>query len=287
MNRIILSATLAVSVAACGGTPPFGLLEPNADTNVNNAYLTEDNAFLTLNNVSYDANSDTLQINNIPFDDPVNNYEKITTENFANGFDAYTSAPAPGSNEIEYFAVFRRSNSGQSQVSGVGTDGYVDFGYGGGAAQRLGNRPNLPRQGIYSYNGEYAAVRTNRTQGQSGTQLVTGVAEFSADFGDFDDVGAVGGVIFNRQIYDTTGAPIQALDGFISLTDASIDFANSSIMGATANEIVNGNTTASGTWRGIFAGPGGREIAGVLFVEGSNIREVGGLIVDCVGAACP
>lgn len=283
MKRLYVGLGLGLSVAACGGTPPFNA-EPDADPSASSVYLTGDNNFLTLNNISYDPTSDTLNLNNIPFDDPDNNYERITTEAFANGFDAYDSAPAAGSNELQYFAVFRRSDSGESQVAAAGTDRYIDFGFGGAGAQRLGARPTLPSSGIYSYNGEYAAVRTTRPGNPTATnpdrtEFVTGDVQLAADFGDFDNVGAVGGTVTNRVLYDTTGAPIGNLDGFISLANGEIDFTNSVINGSTAVEIDgSGGQVGTGQWRGVFAGPDGSEIAGVLFIEGSEVREVGGLV---------
>lgn len=290
MKRMIIGLCAATGLAACGGgTAPFGEQEGDADTSANSAFLTEQNPELTANNISYDPDTDVLTINNIPFDDPNNEYVRITTENFSNGFDAYQSAPAPGSNEFQYFAVFRRSDSGQSQVAAAGSDEFISFGFGGAGAQRLGGRPNLPSSGIYSYSGEYAAVRTTRNTGGigDGVQYVTGDVELTADFGDFDDIGAVGGVINNRQVHNTAGQPLGALDGFITLANGAIDFETSQIIASTATEIRGGDQTANGDWSGVFAGPGGNEIAGIVFVEGSGIRETGGIIAECSGAPCP
>lgn len=243
MKRIIIGLCAATAIAACGGTPPFGAEEGDADTGAGSVYLTDNNDALTLNNVVYDEQSDTLTINNIPFDDPDNVYQRITTESFNNQFDAYQSAPTPGSNEFQYFAVFRRSDSGQSQVTAAGTDTYIDFGYGGAGAQRLGNQPNLPSSGIYSYNGEYAAVRTSQSQGVGSdvVEYVTGDAVLRVDFDDFDETGAVGGSIGNRQLYNNAGVSMGALDGFISLQDTDIDFENGTIVSANAREIVAGD----------------------------------------------
>lgn len=288
MKRIIIGLCAATGIAACGGSAPFGE-EGDADDSNNSVFLTEQNAELTANNISFDEESDTLTINNIPFDDPDNEYERITTENFSNGFDAYQSAPAAGSNEFQYFAVFRRSDSGDSQVAAAGTDEFISFGFGGAGAQRLSGQPGLPSSGIYSYNGEYAAVRTTRTGDGvgNGVQYVTGDIEMTADFGDFDDIGAVSGVITDRELYDTTGQLVGGLDGFISLANGAIDFETSQILASTAVEIRGGDQTASGNWNGVFAGPGGSEIAGIVFVEGGEVRETGGIIATCSGADCP
>ncbi len=289
MKHLWMGLALGLGLTACGSGPaPFGnAVEDDADTSSGSRYLNTDNTALSLNNIAYDPGSDTLTINNIPFDDPDNAYERITTEKFSNGFDAYQSAPTAGSNELQYFAVFRRSDSGNSQVAATGTDEYIGFGFGGAGAQRLGAAPNLPDSGIYSYNGEYAAVRTTRTGGAAnGVQYVTGEVRLNADFADFDDVGAVGGTIRNRQLYDTTGAPIGTLDGFISLANATIDRTTGTINSSTAVEVINGQQN-SGNWSGVFAGPGGNEIAGILFVEGNGVRETGGIVTVCTGANCP
>ena len=82
----------------------------------------------------------------------------------------------------------------------------------------------------------------------------------------------------NRRLYDTTGTQIGTLDGFISMQDSTIDFETQTIVSATATEFVGGTATRSGSWEGVFAGPNGEEIAGVLFVEGDDVREVGGFV---------
>jgi len=281
MTRIWTGLVLGLGLSACGGTPPFGGEgDGDADAGTDSVYFTEQNEFLTLNNITYDRTTDTLTLNNIPFDDPDNAYRRIARENFNNGFDAYESDPAAGTNEVQYFAVFRRSDTGASQVAAAGTNSYVDFGYGGAGAQRLGSQPNLPSSGIYSYNGEYAAVRTTRDGSNNGVTFVTGDATLRVDFDDFDVDGAAGGTISNRQIYDVNGQALGALDGFISLTDTTIDFDNSSLTSSTATERdgLGEATGAAGNWQGVFAGPGGSEIAGIVFVESSGVREVGGFI---------
>ncbi len=293
MKRTAIALTCAaVFLSACSGTPPFGgdaVDQGGADTDAGSVYLDEQNAFLSLNNISYNPDTDTLTLNNIPFDDPDNAYQRIPGTKFNNGFNAYQSAPAPGTNEIQYFAVFRRSDSGHSQVAAAGTTAYVDFGYGGAGAQRLGAAPSLPSNGIYSYSGEYAGVRTSLNAGANGENTinyVTGDVELAVDFDDFDDTGTVGGFVTNREIYDNAGQPLGALDGFISLQDSTIDFTNATIETATASEVVGGNIVRSGNWEGVLAGPGASEVAGILFVEGSTgnanngIREVGGFIAE-------
>jgi hypothetical protein len=283
MIRKFLALAGVAALSACGDGNPFGNPqdEENIDTSPGSVYLTEEGDFLTLNNITYDPETDTLVLNNIPFDDPENVYDRITTERFNNGFDAYRSNPGSATNELEYFAVFRRSDSGETQVAAAGTDTYIDFGYGGAGAQRLGARPNLPSTGIYSYNGEYAAVRTTLASGPGNQRVeyVTGDAALAVDFDDFDNTGAVGGVITNRTLYNTDGVEIGTLGGFISLQDTDIDFDNSAIISADATEVTN-TGSITGKWTGVFAGPDGNEIAGILFVEGGDVRESGAFIAE-------
>jgi len=280
---------LTLGVAACGNGNPFTTQEEGADPESANAFLTEEGSFLTLNNITYDPATDTLTLNNIPFDDPTNTYDRITGITFVdgfgapNGFGAYDSNPAAGTNEIQYFAIFRRSDSGNSQVAAAGTTGYVDFGYGGAGAQRLGGDPTLPSGGIYSYNGEYGAVRTTQnTAGPGGPptlEYVIGNANLRLDIDDFDDTGAVGGTITNRVLYNTAGAQVGTVAGFISLRDTDIDFTNGTIVSQTATEFDGvGAQTNSGNWEGVFAGPNGEEIAGILVIENTDVREVGGFV---------
>lgn len=280
MRTSLTVLAAAALVAACDGNP-FGVIisEGGGDTSEDGVYLDDENPSLTLNNISYDPATDTLTLNNIPFDDPNNRYDRIAGTAFANNFNAYQSNPAPGTNEVQYFAIFRRSASGNTQVAAAGTTEYVDFGYGGAGAQRLGSNPNLPSSGIYSYNGEYGAVRTTLNPGANTLQYVTGDVALAVDFDDFDGTGAVGGTIQNRILYDTTGAPVGALAGFISLTDTDIDFNTDTIKTATATEFDGAGTqTGTGNWEGVFAGPGGNEIAGILFVDSANVRETGGFV---------
>lgn len=279
-----------MGVAACSGGNPFEVDDPqegDPDTTVSSAFL-DQNDNLVVNNIAFDPTADVVIINNIPFDDPANRYDAIATEAFTNGFGAYQSSPAAGSAELQYFAIFRRSDSGLSQVAASTSAEYIGFGFGGGGAQRVtATNPNLPRNGLYTYNGEYGGVRTilNAVGNGDRVQYVTGDAQLAADFGDFDDVGAVNGGIRNRILYDDTGVQIGTLDGFLSLANGEIDFTNGTIDPSTAVLLDStGAVVANGNWQGVFAGPNGEEIAGVLFVDSvsmtgvNDAREIGGFI---------
>ena len=308
MKLVAPGLVLCLAMAGCGDGVPFNQPEDEgpADTAIGSAYLTEENENLTANNISYDPETDELTINNIPFDDPNNTYVNIPSANFTTGFRAYQSDPEPGSNEFQYFAVFRRSDSGLSQVAATQSNEYIQFGFGGAGAQRIQGNTNLPETGIYSYTGDYAAVRVVRSQDENDVAveelyLVKGGMEMTADFGDFDAEdnvrGAVGGVVRNRTIYTRSGELIGDLDGIISFANSDISLEDGTIAPNDAVELQGGvqtlndgyqggEVTATGRWNGVFAGPGGEEIAGIVFVQGGEVREIGGVIVTCTSAAC-
>lgn len=291
MKRTAAICVLALCVAACDGNPfddddVDDGTETDPDTSSGSVYL-DQNDQLVVNNIAYDEDNDILVINNIPFDDGNNEYIRITTESFVNGFDAYESDPEPGSAELQYFAIFRRSDSGETQVAASTSAEYIGFGFGGGGAQRLGDDPSLPTSGLYTYNGEYGAVRTvlNSIGNGDRVEYVTGDVELAADFGDFDEVGAVNGFVRNRNLYDDTGALIGSAAGAISLANGEIDFDNGTISASTAKALAgDGSTIGEGEWEGVFAGPNGEEIAGILFIDGTDattgesVREIGGIV---------
>ncbi|MEL7133880.1 MAG: hypothetical protein AAGK77_15880, partial [Pseudomonadota bacterium] len=153
MTRTAALLALAALLVACGDGNPFTDAEDGEDSTpdpgTGSSSVFFEDGDLVANNIVFDASSDTLVINNIPFDDPDNEYVRITTENFiGSGFDAYESDPAPGSGEDQYFAIFRRSDSGNSQVAAATSAEFIGFGFGGGGAQRLGGDPTLPLTGI-------------------------------------------------------------------------------------------------------------------------------------------
>lgn len=290
MTRVWMGLALGFGLTACGGTPPFGgdATEPGADESVGSVFLDDEAAFLRLNNIEYDSSTDTVRLNNLPFDDDNNVYAAIPGAALADGFGAYESLQDdPG--EVQYFAIFKRSTSGSTQVAAANTTAYADFGYGGAGAQRIvGGAPNLPENGpIYIFTGSYAGVRTTvDTTGTDDANFVTGDAEVRADFGDFDITGAINGTITNRIIYDANGAALGPLATSIVLEDTTIDRTNGTIVAAQAFERDATGVVRSGDWSGVIAGPGGTEVAGYVLVQdggGStdgDVREVGGFITE-------
>ena len=293
MTRVWIGLALGCGmIAACGGTPPFGgpAAETGADTSEGSVFAENEAQFIRLNNISYDAGTDTLRLNNLPFDDEDNVYVRIPGAALAGDFDAYESRrDDPG--EVQYFAIFKRSTSGLTQVASANTTQYSEFGYGGAGAQRIaGGAPALPTDNaIYVFTGTYAGVRTTtNVAGVDDANFVTGDAEIRADFGDFDDTGTVGGSITDRILYDQNGVALGALSTTISLEDSEFNRDSGTIVEAQAFEVNTGtgDEERRGNWSGVVAGPGATEVAGYIVVQNGNgtadgeIREVGGFITE-------
>ena len=144
------------------------------------------------------------------------------------------------------------------------------------------------RAASYTFTGDYAAVRIGTANGGTNdVQFVTGDAVLTADILDFDTNGAVGGFINNRELFASDGTALGPLNDFISLANADIDFDTATIDSSTASTQESGAALGTGNWQGIFAGPNGEEIAGIVVIEGSKtaaeptdtVRETGTFIV--------
>ena len=263
------------------------------------------NADLRLNEVSYDPDTDELLLNNMPFDGDDGAYARDAAgtaglASTGSGFGAYCNT----SGQAEYYAVFRRSDNAYSQVVTAGTDRYFSFGFGGAAALRLDGTGALPDANqSYVFNGEYAGVRTIPDE-SSGTsiQYVAGTAQIDVDIEDFDSVGAVEDLIVDRRFFDANGVQVAGLNDadYISLATAQINFDDWTISSSTATVRSVGTTDpnvswtgATGNWEGLFAGPNGEEVAGIIVVEGDGpvgidpatgdyivreVRETGGFV---------
>lgn len=330
MYRIIAALALASALAACDGANLTGSgsngigtgaqplvpepppengggngsdTDPDPDTLLTSELANPD-ASLTVNEMSYDAATDTLVFNNLPFDSNQavageNSYVRnpgVSAALASTGFGAYRNAAGPGASS-QYYAVFRRSASGNSQVGAVGTDRYLSFGFGGAAAQRLNGKGKLPNANdSYVFTGEYAAVRTV-VDDTTGTRMeyVAGTALIDVDIEDFDVKGAVEGLIVNRSFFDANGVRLSDLDGadFITLKTAEINFDNWTISSSDASTVLDGEEKQTGSWAGLFAGPNGEEVVGIVVVEGDGpvgidptsgdyllqqVRETGGFI---------
>lgn len=236
---------------------------------------------ITMNSLAYDAADDTLVINNLPFDGPNGTYVNAGTLDDGGGaspFERYESVQEPGLEEWQYYAVFMRSASGNSQAAAVGTDKYIGPGWGGITAQRLNSTTTLPSNGEYVYIGEYAGIRHDGKWSGS-IQYVTADVTLAVDIKDFDVIGAVEGTIDNYYGYDSAGGSATALPDYISLATAVIDFSGARVETSEAVRVVNDEIVANGSWTGVFAGASAGEFAGIVLVsKGEEFRETGAFI---------
>lgn len=295
MIRAIAVIASLVSLAACGPTNPFDESGAEAeDTSPNRLYATDLNEAMTMNALVYrdngtaDPTDDTLLVNNLPFDNSdVTGGDYTRAGALPNGFDRYESPVTGAAGERRYFAVFRRT--ALAQGAAVGTGDYVNFGFGGATAQRFGKGGlPAPRPNSYTFTGDYAAVRITTLSGRTGdVEFVTGDATLFVDILDFDVNGAVEGIVNNREYFDVNGNSLGSLGDYLSLATADIDFTNSAINASEAYGYEGTEQRMTGQWQGIFAGPNGEEIAGIVVLEGNvtsaepddTVRETGTLIV--------
>ncbi len=289
-----------------GDNPDANGDEIGADTDPNHVYA--DGDLLRMNNMRYDAATDEVVFNNIPFDGEDNLYRRdpVATAGLqANGFNTPAYRNVDGFSD--FYAVFRRSPSGYAQFGAVATDRYLGFGFGGASAQRLSGTGALPRTDEqYVFTGEYAAVRTVFDDSGTAVQYVAGTVELEVDVEDFDVPGAVEGLIVDRRFFDANGVRIGSLDNsdFIQLRTAEINFDTWTIESSSASSVsllpdgtpgITAGAAPSGTWEGLFAGPNGEEVVGIVVVEGEgpvgidpatgdyisiSVRETGGFVTE-------
>ncbi|MBL4927284.1 hypothetical protein [Fuscibacter oryzae] len=285
VKRAMLVA--AIGLTGCGGNPFTGNPDSGSGDNSGNAeYGTALNAALTMNSMAYDAGKDELVVNNIPFDGATAaNGQAVYARQGglgATGFGRYENVAG----DLNYYAVFRRSDSGAVEGGAFQTGDYVTPGTGGAAVRRTGN-VNLPSTGEYTFTGEYAAVRSFDASATApvGVQYITGSSNLSLDFGDFDGVGAVIGTITGRNLYAEDGSLIGPMNDYVTFAAGEIDRANGKISGGT---VVNRTVTTelgTGSWSAVIGGTNGTEIAGIIVFEGegagangNTMRETGILI---------
>ena len=267
------------TLVACGDGNPF-TTTPGGSTvgTVNGSELDQ---FMTANSLTYNDNGtpgtadDTLIINNLPFDSSdLTGGEYTQSLTLPNGFEVYESPASGGSGTRQYFAVFQRSD--HTQALATATNDYVDAGFGGIIAERIGSG-TVPaaRPASYTFTGQYAGPRVYRGGGIADAGYVTGDATLFVDVLDFDTTGAVEGVITNRSVYTLGGVLAADLDDFISLATAEINFENATLNSSTAT--LQDSTTglqlgSNGSWSGVFGG-NGEEIAGIIVIDGTPAQD--------------
>ena len=296
MVRAFFALLAGLRLTACGDGNPFNG-GTNTSQQTSEIFGTSIEGFtdsLVMNGLTYndqgtaDPNDDTLFVNNLPFDNSDSSGGGYTlTRTLTNGFSVYESPQVGAPGENLYFAVFQRSNF--AQVAAVGTGDFLEAGFGGLTAQRLQDSSlPAPRATSYTFTGDYAAVRVTQLSGGRGDiEFITGDARMRVDILDFDGTGAVGGVINNRQLFDSFGNPLGTLNDFVSLATTDVNFDNASINEGDAFGQEGTVQLGTGRWSGIFAGPNGEEIAGIVVVDGilpsgepvDSVRELGAFIV--------
>lgn len=271
MTRFFAILACATLVASCGDGNPFEFTQTDGgDDAPGSRYASGDGA--VMNNIKKDG--DAIVLNNLPHDDSKGRYTEMAGVDLGNDFKAYESNPATDGNDgsMHYFAVFRRSDSGHSQVAAAATGDYADYGNFGAGAQRLNDRTTLPADGNYVYTGDYAAVQiTKGHNGSNDARLISGDVRLQIDFDDHG-TGVVGGTINNRQLFDTQGNLIGIVGDVITLADTEIDHDNAILKDGTAISINSSDATIthSGEWGGTFAGPDGEEVAGFVVLENTD-----------------
>lgn len=263
---MLLAGCQATSTGIGGVTPPVSTT-PGACNTTNHVCTGEVNVVL------YNAANDTLSINNLPFD-LSGLYQRVSALD-RNGFRAYQNA----SGSKTYVALYSNSVTGNTHAGVVGTGDYLTYGYGGTVFGNSGNVV-MPASGEAIYDGKYAAVRVYDTGGYG---FADGDVNMSVDFNDFDTVGAVDTVVTNRHAYDSSGA---LLGNLPTLSGTTTQFNGNLIKSTTVKEILAGGATgSSGTLTGIFGGPNGNEVAGVIVLTGkdplstANTKETGAFIL--------
>ena len=231
-----------------------------------------------VNVFTYNSTTDEVKINNLPFD--LDGTYVRNTAFDRNGFQGYVNS----SGSKSYVALFSASLASTVSSGVVGTDEYINYGYGGTMYASTG--ATLPSHGEATFDGNYAGLRTY--EGDS-TAIGTsdGTIHMQMDFDDFDVVGAIDIIINDRHAYDNSGALIGDLP---YLSGTTTQHTGIKINSTTVTEVnPDSSLGGSGTLEGIFGGniaAGTGEIAGVVVItspdtaSGLNVKERGAFIAN-------
>ena len=259
------AALAALSIlAGCGA----GVATTTATT------VTTEVVYESLTKAVYDSTTDTLTISSLPFDNGA--ADATYTRNAAldtNGMKAYVNTGG----QRTYVALWGISNNGAGSTSAgvVATGDYLSFGFGGNAYGRSGTT-TLPTSGLANYTGRYAGLLTY--DGKAGYDRTTGTVAIQVDFVDAKIEGQVTG----RQNLTTATAQNDVSLATASIADGKFNGTATSFNGATKVE--------EGSYKGIFGGATGLEIAGVIVLTSSAgalpTKETGIFVTD-TGALLP
>jgi len=263
MKRILAALAAPLAIAACDGNP---FVAPPAPTPPATPATSEVYS-LQVNSLTYDETNDELVINNLPFDGPDGTYTRVLERTEIDGFNLYQSTQTDETGRRQYYALFRRTDSGHGEVGVVATGDYADFGFGGTLERRNNGTTVLPSAGEYVYTGDYAGLRTASDRG--GIEMVDGDVLLEVDIADFDETGAVEGRVSNRTRYSITGVPLSALPSIVFRTASISDGVITGGTVVTNNS--DGTVRDEGTYTGLFVGPNGEEIVGSVNMTGDFI----------------
>lgn len=260
----------------------------------------------------YDAANDTFKVDNLPFDgDNIYARDDMTgtaLEAQLGPFRVYENEnfitdPVNGTTitQFQHKAVVAKSASGKTELAIVRTGQYTDFGFGGFMYTRNG-RVTLPASGFARYTGSYAGIRD--FSGTSGVEFVSGTADVSIDFNDFNNGYAVDGTISDRRVFDVNGNDITTAITAALATEHGVPFTslpviqfkisnaldkNGEMLGSVNSKYFDANGAVAeletGQFYGIVAGSGATEVVGIIVVtsddprqDGITVRETGGFI---------
>lgn len=217
-----------------------------------------------VNSVEYDPDTGEVVINNLPLDGQ-------SYHEFDRGLDGFQAITNSEDALRRYYAVRRTTETGDVEVTAVGTGDYRDTGYGGYLIRRASDTANLPATGEAVYQGPYAGVRVlpGDQQGTRNATFSQGDATLEVDFGDFDVVGAVEGRIENRKVVGINGEDLGERPVII-LGTGEIE-GNGRFSGAAFTE----PDATEGSYVGLFAGPDGEEAGGVVLIDDAGWLERG------------
>jgi hypothetical protein len=267
--------------------------------------------------VAGNPNDDTFSVDNLAFDGD-NRYTRTAGASVRDlgsymVFEGPATAPdqfgGAAITQFQHRAIHGESASGLSRFSVVRTGAYAGYGFGGFVYERNGGVV-LPSTLQAAYRGDYAAIRD--FNGAGGLEYVTGQMTVDIDFDDFNDGNGIKGEVFNRRILDINGVDITpsvltalSVDADAIITELpSIVFtvgpgvidASGEISGAVTVPYTNGDGAieqyAEGNYYGVLSGPEGKELTGIIVIEGDDfrrdgvkVRETGGFIL--VGNTTP
>lgn len=275
-----LALLSGLGLAACSGTTaindPFGVATGGGATAIEETvtpgknYL-DDGSVPHATRIEYDVATDTLIVESLPFDHPQieGRYDRAPAYD-TGGNRAFIS----GAGSEVYLAFLKESRTGNVAGGVVATGGYFDHGY-RGAFYGRNTSVTLPTSGLpVYYNGDYVGLRTVNdgtspntiSGGEPIPDIVTADVAIEADFAD----GYVRGGVRNRQV-NGNADPIAS----ITFTDTKIQGTGfkTGVIDATQGSPTTGADL--GTLEGLFGGPNGEEVIGILMLEYDNIRETG------------